>query len=58
MPENINDGDVYNSFKFSEELISDGRTEDGSKITEHGKCMVDNSGLVFMEVEFLFQVDR
>ena len=39
MPEEKKDGDVVNSFEFSEKLVSDDQTEDRSEITEHGECV-------------------
>ena len=57
MAENIDDGDVDDGLELSKELVSNHGTKDGSEIAEHREGVVDDGGLVLIEVQLLLQVD-
>ena len=57
MSEHVYDGDVDDSLKLAEELVSNEGAKDGSEVAERGKGVVDDGGLVLGVEELLGEVD-
>ena len=57
MTEDVDDRDVDDGLELSKEGVGEDGAKDGSEVAEHGEYMVDDGGKVFVQFQFLLEVD-